>query len=88
MGRSRRPHGEGQHHEIERMFQGHFFLHDKYTLASTDSAGLIVTTDNRLLYAQHGTVETRKRMLAWAVHVMNSLSSPSVKLAYQAPPDA
>jgi hypothetical protein len=74
-----------QHHEIERVFQVHFFLHDKHTLASTDSAGLIVTTDNRLLYAQHGTVQTRKRMLAWAVHVINFLSSPSVKLAFQEP---
>ena len=76
---------EVQRHEIERVFQVHFFLHDQDTLASTDSAGLIVTTDNRLLYAQHGTVETRKRMLAWAVHVINFLSSPSVKLAYQPP---
>jgi hypothetical protein len=48
-------------------------LHDKHTFASTDSAGLIITTDNRLLYAQHGTVETRKRMLAWVVHVINYL---------------
>jgi hypothetical protein len=74
---------EVQMHEIERVFQVHFFLHDKHTLASTDSAGLIATCDNRLLYAQHGTVETRKRMLAWAVHVINFLSSPSVKLIFQ-----
>ena len=84
-GRSRRPHVEVQRHEIERIFRIHFFLHDRYTMASTDSAGLIITTDNRLLYAQHGTVETRKRILAWAVHVINFLSSPSVKLAYQEP---
>jgi hypothetical protein len=80
-----RPHGEVQRHEIEGVFQIHFFLYDKYTMANTDSAGLIVTTDNRLLYAQHGTVQTRKRMLAWAVHVMNFLSSPSVKLVFQEP---
>jgi len=77
---------EVQLHEIERVFQVHFFLHDKHTLASTDSTGLIITCDNRLLYAQHGTVETRKRMLAWAEHVINFLSSPSVKLVYEGQP--
>ncbi len=85
MGRGRRSHVKVQRHEIERVFQVHFFLYDRDTLAKTDSAGLIVTTDNRLLYAQHGTVETRKRILAWAVHVMNFLSSPSVKLSFQEP---
>jgi hypothetical protein len=54
-------------------------------MASTDCAGLIVTTDNRLLYAQHGTVNTRKRILAWAVHMINFLNSPSVKLSFQEP---
>jgi hypothetical protein len=87
VGRGRRPHVKVQRHEIEHVFQIHFFLYDRETLANTDSAGLIVTADNRLLYAQHGTIQTRKRILAWTVHVMNFLSSPSEKVAYQAPPD-
>jgi hypothetical protein len=80
------PHGDVQRHEIERILQIHFFLWDRETLASTDSATLIITTDNRLLHAQHGSVATRRRIFAWAVHVINFLSSPSVKLVYQAPP--
>jgi hypothetical protein len=66
----------------------HFFLFDRETLANTDSASMIVTTDNRLLYARHGLFQTRDRIVAWAVHVLNFLSSPSVKLVYQAPPEA
>jgi hypothetical protein len=88
VGWHRPPHGEVQRHAIERILQVHFCLWDRETLASTDSATLVITTDNRLLHAQHGAVATRRRIFAWAVHVINVLSSPSVKLVYQAPPEA
>lgn len=47
---------------------------------------VVVMPDNTLRYNRLGFWRTRKRMIDWAVHAINFLSSPSVKLVREEPP--
>lgn len=62
-----------------------FFMPHPQDALALHSANLQIGTDGQLHTGRVGFWRTRMRMIDWAVHTVNFLSSPSVKLVRQEP---
>lgn len=66
--------------QCERVLQVCFLIPLPDYFLNTHIATLAIMKDGRLLCSKQGLWQTRKRMIDWAIHLINFLSSPSVKL--------
>lgn len=70
----------------ERLIQVHFLIPLQATerqpeyFLNAHTVTLVITSDNQLVHSREGWWETRKRMVDWAVHTINFLTSPTVEL--------
>lgn len=73
--------------EIERFIQISYLMPREPYLLNAHVATILVLKDGRLVQSDHGFWKTRAKMTDWAIHAINFLSSPSVKLAWNPPPE-
>lgn len=74
------------HAPFARVLQVVFFMPDHQDFLSCHIATVGVCVDNTLTTSKHGFWQTRAKMIGWAIHLINFLSSPSVKLVHNEPP--
>lgn len=74
------------HAPFVRVIQIVFFMPDHQDLLACHVATVGICEDNALVTSKHGFWQTREKMIGWTIHLINFLSSPSIKLVRNEPP--